>query len=253
MSYLNDIQINFDIRYDIMLGNILVGDDLMKETIYTIPINEAFALDVECPFCYIEDNLEKKYLSAALGAALMEPDTRVDMNSRGFCRHHYESMFNSKENILGLSLVMETFYKSQIGILEKWGKNSPKAMKDVLNDCHICNDMNFTMERYIDNCIFMWKDESDFRNLFESKKGFCIKHFLHLVERADKKLGKKDKGVFVDILVKMQLENMKRIDEELLWFSKKYDYRFDKEPWGNSKDSPERSIKKAIGNADLEV
>ena len=225
----------------------------MKETIYTIPINEAFSLDIECPFCHLEDNLEKKYLSAALGAALMEPDTRVDMNNRGFCKHHYESMFNSKENILGLSLIMETFYKGQIGVLEKWGKNSKKIMDSVLKDCHICNEMNFTMERYFDNCIYMWKDELEFRKLFQSKKGFCIKHFLMSMERADAKLGKKDKASFTDMLVKMQLENLKRIDEELLWFAKKFDYRFKEEPWGDAKDSPERSIKKVIGNADLEV
>ena len=31
----------------------------MKETIYTIPVMDAFNADDECPFCYIERKLEQ--------------------------------------------------------------------------------------------------------------------------------------------------------------------------------------------------
>lgn len=34
----------------------------MKEQLYTIPLNDAFAADDECPFCYIEQKVEQDLL-----------------------------------------------------------------------------------------------------------------------------------------------------------------------------------------------
>jgi esterase/lipase superfamily enzyme len=36
---------------------------------------------------------------------------------------------------------------------------------------------------------------------------------------------------------------METLTEDVSWFCKKFDYRYDKEPWKNSKDSVERAIK----------
>ena len=33
------------------------------------------------------------------------------------------------------------------------------------------------------------------------------------------------------------------LNEDVSWFCKKFDYRYDEEPWYNSKDSVERSMK----------
>ena len=48
----------------------------MKETIYTIPINEAYDENCECPLCFLYSRLEKEAVEYALGAAMMEPDYR---------------------------------------------------------------------------------------------------------------------------------------------------------------------------------
>ena len=61
----------------------------MAETIYTIPINEAFdkAEDSErpiCPFCELYEMLEKNALETTMGAAMMEPDIRIETNKHGF-------------------------------------------------------------------------------------------------------------------------------------------------------------------------
>ena len=45
----------------------------MKEKIYTIPVNEAYEIDCECPLCKLEEQLENEALDYALGAAMMEP------------------------------------------------------------------------------------------------------------------------------------------------------------------------------------
>ena len=38
------------------------------------------------------------------------------------------------------------------------------------------------------------------------------------------------------------------LSEDVSWFCKKFDYRYDEEPWYNSKDSVQRSIKFLTGS-----
>lgn len=56
----------------------------MKEQIYTIPVNEVYDTDCECPLCELEKKLEKETLDYALGAAMMEPEFRMESNEKGF-------------------------------------------------------------------------------------------------------------------------------------------------------------------------
>ena len=56
----------------------------MKETIYTIPINEAFDTECSCAICAIENRIESEEIEYALGPAMMEPDFRIISNQKGF-------------------------------------------------------------------------------------------------------------------------------------------------------------------------
>ena len=77
-------------------------------------------------------------------------------------------------------------------------------------------------------------------------------HFMTLVNASYKQLSAGERGEFLDCLFNMQRDNLKRIKEEIDWFSKKFDYRYKDEPWGNSKDAVVRGIKKLAGNARTE-
>lgn len=44
----------------------------MKETIYTIPVNEAFDTADGCPFCALARRLEEERVDYTLGASMME-------------------------------------------------------------------------------------------------------------------------------------------------------------------------------------
>ena len=82
------------------------------QEIYTIPINEAFdkAEDSEspiCPFCELYEMLENNALEAVMGAAMMEPDIRIETNRLGFCRGHFNRIYE-KGNRLGLALILES-------------------------------------------------------------------------------------------------------------------------------------------------
>jgi len=91
------------------------------------------------------------------------------------------------------------------------------------------------MDRYIDVILYLYFKENDFKELFHSRKGFCLKHFKALLEGTEKYLGPKETAIFVDNLLSMQIENMERIQQEVNWFTKKFDYRNNDAPWGNSK------------------
>ena len=65
----------------------------MSETIYTIPVNEAFDACAEdhsrgCPFCRLYNQLEANEIDIILGASMMEPDIRIKTNEQSFCPTH---------------------------------------------------------------------------------------------------------------------------------------------------------------------
>ena len=64
----------------------------MKEDIRTIPINDIFLQKKGCPFCTMEKMLEKNQVAYIVGDAMMEPNTRIETNKKGFCHRHFSMM-----------------------------------------------------------------------------------------------------------------------------------------------------------------
>lgn len=262
----------------------------MKEKIYTIPVTEAFAQHCECPLCLLESRLENEYVNYYLGPALMEPDCRIDTNKKGFCRRHYEQLYNRQENRLGLGLVTDTHLKEKLGqlkniaaaaidsemssvagnpppskftikemlqfkvksaIVRKPGSSHAarliKLLSGMEKSCAICGRLEYTMDRYLDVIMYLWSKEDDFRNLFSTKKGFCLVHLKMLIEASEKYLKADDAERFLAVLMRQQIENMERLQQEVEWFTKKFDYRNNDAPWGNSKDALPRTIQKLKG------
>ena len=70
-------------------------------------------------------------------------------------------------------------------------------------------------------------------------------HYLaRLLEAAREELAPKELGELISVLTKAERENMDRMQEDISWFIKKFDYRYEKESWGNSKDAVERTVNK---------
>ena len=66
----------------------------MKEKIYTIPINDAFDENGECPICSFMKKEEADRIEYALGDSMMQPDERIVGNERGYCNRHTQMMFD---------------------------------------------------------------------------------------------------------------------------------------------------------------
>ncbi len=241
----------------------------MKEKIYTIPVNEAYDADCECPLCYLEKRLESEAIDYALGAAMMEPDYRTESNEKGYCNRHYSEMF-SRPNKLSLALVLDT----HLGEIRKKLKKHEKAamalkksggcmfkksgaarfaqklsseLKKTEEGCMVCQKINHTMERYIDVLLYMWATDGNFRKKFDRSKGVCLKHSRMLLDMAEKSLKDAQAAKFIAALYKKQLTELARMQEDIHKFTLKFDYRNKDMEWGGAQDAPLRTVEKLSG------
>ena len=238
----------------------------MKEQIDTIPVNEAFEAEDECPFCYLERQVEQKAIRYALGpgASYMEPDVRAATDSQGFCREHYKKLYDYG-NSLGNALVMQTYMvglqeqmKTQIAAFampEKKGLFSKKQEKELPiltwvrqknSTCFLCSKVNYNMRRYYATFFHLIKD-GEFRAKVEDSKGFCMHHFAQLLEAAQEKLPNSQIEWFYTTVLGLMQENLGRVQGDLDWFIDKFDYRNASAPWKNSKDAVSRTMQKLKG------
>ena len=81
----------------------------MKEQLYTIPLMDAYRANDECPFCYIERDVEQNAIEFVLGpqASYMQDHVRAETDQIGFCRKHYEKLYAYGET-LGNALILDT-------------------------------------------------------------------------------------------------------------------------------------------------
>lgn len=232
----------------------------MKEQLYTIPVNEAFSMDCECPVCAMRHKLKEDALNFTLGPSYMEDDIRMETDRMGFCRKHVQELYH-KQNRLGLALMLKTHADKTIREVEKRTKNYKPAkvglfkkdvetnplltyLENVEDSCFVCNKINAVFERYIATIFFLYEKESDFRTLVENGKGFCTAHYALLLKEAPKQLSSRYAEEFTNALHKSYIKGMERVRDDLSWFIDKFDYRYTNEPWKNSKDSLQRMMMK---------
>ena len=139
--------------------------------------------------------------------------------------------------------------KSKRGIFKRSNKNDASNnlinyLDTVLNSCFMCENINNRFYRIIDNFFHLYKKGDEMKGLVVGCKGFCLQHFRDLLFYGEKCLNRETYNDFLSIAIPLQEENLKRLEEEVSWFIDKFDYRYTKEPWKNSKDSPQRLINK---------
>ncbi len=223
----------------------------MEERIYTIPVNEAFDSKDGCPFCALRRKLEDTERDLIMGASMMEPDIRIKTNKLGFCKKHFDKMFQMN-NRLSLALMLE----SHLSEVQKktvicrdsllFKDNTKKAhdnINKIYNSCYICENVNEKFEKMLLCAVILWANEEEFRKKLENQPYFCLEHADAFMEMARLKLDKKKFSQFSQSLSDVQNKYIKELSDDVSWFCKKFDYRYENEPWGNAKDSVERAIK----------
>ncbi len=221
------------------------------ETIYTIPINEVFeenqgAEVPACPLCLLRRRLEENELDLILGASMMEPDTRIKTNKEGFCRRHYGKMLTMK-NRLGLALMLESHLDEvkkgvSDGILPfKKGAGALAYMEALGGSCYVCGRIEGHFTRMCDNLAAMYEADGEFRKKLAAQPFFCLPHLKAMGAAGKRVLHGKAYLAFWEEAAGVSRRYLDTLREDVSWFCKKFDYRYENEPWYNAKDSIERA------------
>ena len=210
----------------------------MKYKISTHLIVQEFNDKCDCPLCQIKQIVEENTLHEFLNDAVMEDGIRNKVNKLGFCAHHFDMLY-SRQNKLSLALQSVTrtlFIDNLITEID----NPKKALKQVddikeaTSSCIVCEIINEHMDRYYRTIAEMFYNEDDFKSVLTSTHGFCLDHYVKLLENS--KFAKSKEKDYLLTLSKLEKDNLKLLEKDLQWFCDKHDYRNREKPLGSASD-----------------
>ncbi len=228
----------------------------MRDDITSIPVTDIFDEPDGCPICRMRDLLETRVTDYITGAAMMEPDVRIETNEQGFCLTHYRQLLKKRAR-LPVALMMESRLAEVekqvfqgLPLIGKSTKRQASGATDVTESCFVCNRVDWAMSRLLATVCRLWEQERDFRDSFERQDYLCLPHFALLAQIAEKEVSKKNVADFrkaCSVLCRKQLTELRG---DVSHFCKMFDYRNSSDEnadWGNSRDSIERSIEWLCG------
>ena len=232
------------------------------EQIFTIPVNEEFDAcrdkpECGCPFCKLYRRLQRDELDIILGASMMEPDIRIKTNELGFCNKHFGMML-SRKRMLGMGLILESHLaevKKKVGarsLLKDPSAASMASIEKLNGDCYVCGRIKKNLDAMISTAVYLYENDDDFRIKFKKQPYFCLPHYTALIGYASRKMNKKLFREMFGAAQEVENKYVETLEKDVSWFCKKFDYRYDEEPWYNSKDSVQRSIKFLTGSEEDE-
>lgn len=217
----------------------------MREDICTIPINEIFEPKDGCPFCRMRDMLEDRMATYITGAAMMEPDVRIETNRLGFCQTHFDQILE-RGSRLSVALILESLLAEvEKDIMPKENKIPLKKVTANAdrreNSCFICENIDKNMDHLCSTVIKLWQSEEEFRVLYSEQTHICTTHYNTILKAASK-MPKKVFPLFASETTKLTKNYMETLRGDVTHFCRMFDYRNKGGDWGNSRDSIERAI-----------
>ena len=223
----------------------------MRADITNIPISDVFDPKEGCPICRMRNLLEQRMAEYITGAAMMEPDVRIETNRLGFCHDHFQ-MILKQRNRLGVALILEShldemekaIFKGTIVLPGQSAKAQAKKAAARTGTCFICDKVDWAMDRMLATVCRLWESERDFRQLFEEQEALCLPHFIELTAAAQKNMNKHSVGDFSKAAATLSKQYLETLRGDVSHFCKMFDYRNSGEgaDWGNSRDSVERAV-----------
>jgi len=238
----------------------------MKEQIHTSPVAEAFVSQDECPFCRLERDAEHRAIRFFVGpgASYMEPEIRGITNRKGFCACHTKKLYDYG-NALGSALILQTHMEDILLQLQTLSENREipekkglfrkkpeekqtdwQQLQQRVSSCAICDQLSDSVQRHYRVFFSLLKD-AEFRGYVERCNGFCLPHFVRLLQEAENHLPASQAAWFYPVVYRVMEENLQRVKSDLDLLIRKYDYRNAALPWDNARDSLQRSMQKLSG------
>ncbi len=172
---------------------------------------------------------------------MMEPNVRIETNRLGFCFDHFNMMITHGKR-LPVALILQSHLEEiRVRVNSAKPDATDRYLSGLEDSCYICSRLDEKMNNVYSNIVYLWKNDEAFRKTFAEQPRFCLPHYRALL-RASKDLGRKDRLAFCDALGSVTEASLKNLSGDIDWFCKKFDYRFAKEDWKNSKDAIERTV-----------
>jgi hypothetical protein len=208
----------------------------MRESLLTIPVNEVFEPREGCPFCRMRDTVERHICEYIMGAAMMEPDVRMETNKLGFCHRHFKDLLK-QSNRLSLGLMLNSYLGdihkdifAQKGIFSalKPDKRTAKAAK-IDETCFVCTKVDWGMEHMVKTFFVMFRDDSKtapvFRPIFAEQEYICMPHYAWIREKAPAAIGKGELSAFLTALDTLVGDYAASLNADVNGFCNSFDYR----------------------------
>ena len=233
----------------------------MKIQLETIPVWDGIRSGSECYLCDLRNQAQSDSIRFYLGPSVMNPETRVEINANGFCNVHFAQLAEANKP-QGLGLVADTYLAtlreelkdSMDALLHvKGGRKTDKAVSMFTRSlqkrkphCLICEQIENREMRYLHTTAYLFGQDPDFRKALARSKGFCLMHYQRLLEISKEVLDDTVRREFISILTEVEMSNLQRLQEQVLWMTQKYkSENFDK-PWNDCEDAQKRVVSKLI-------
>lgn len=230
-----------------------------KYQLETIPVWDGIQSDSECFICDLMKETLDDSLRFFLGSSVMNPETRVRVNSTGFCPEH-TAMLVESGHPNSMAVLWETHLEKTRDELSKTfrdmenGKNPKKilaTMDAILGEreqgCLICQKMKDRLDRYCFTLPYLWGQDPEFRKAFSQSKGFCLHHTAHILRMSIEALDAKQQKEFAASLAELQQRNLDRIAKDLVYMIEHYKSENIRKPWNGCEDAQVRAVYKEIG------
>ncbi|MGN1409861.1 MAG: DUF6062 family protein, partial [Eubacteriales bacterium] len=126
-------------------------------------------------------------------------------------------------------------------MIGKTGENAAKRLDKLEHSCYICDRIDYNFTRMIETAALLWQNDEKFRVKAKSAPYFCLNHYGKFIRAAKERLSKKEFAEFYKEISEVEKNYFDKLRADVSWFCKKFDYRYEEEPWGDAKDAPERA------------
>lgn len=230
-----------------------------KYQLETIPVWDGIKSQSECFICDLMEQAQNDSLEFYLGSSVMNPETRVRVNSIGFCPQH-TSMLVQSGHPNSMAVLWESHLETTRNKLAKVFREleSPKNLKKTVasldsvlssreKGCLICSRMHDRLVRYCFTIPYLWGQDPEFRKAFDESKGFCLSHMATILRMSLEALDSKQQKAFAQSMAELQLRNLDRTSKDLVYMIEHYKSENRDKPWNGCKDAQVRAVYKEIG------
>ena len=120
----------------------------------------------------MRDMLEDRMATYITGAAMMEPDVRVETNRLGFCTEHFNQIL-ARGSRLSVALILESLLQTVHDEVFPAGKAQPKKAAAAVHSreehCFVCENIEKNTAHLLDSTLKLWQTDGEFRQLYSQQ------------------------------------------------------------------------------------